>query len=218
MYMANSFWHYLNEIIKRSGGDPKKVSFPMYMEYLNHSLIFCPGAELTWLGVKINKTPLDAFIYQEIITEKRPDTIIECGTAQGGSAYFFATLFDLLKIDGKIITIDREDRPRPQHPKIEYILSDCLSTDIKPVGETMVILDCDHHADHVYQEMLKFSPMVTSGQYLVVEDTDFGPRRRGRGPKDAIIQFIQDHGDFVNDVTREKLCLSSNLGGWLIRK
>jgi cephalosporin hydroxylase len=81
----------------------------------------------------------------------------------------------------------------------------------------MVVLDCNHKADHVYQEMLKFSPMVTSGQYLVVEDTDFS-QRRGRGPKHAINQFLQNNDDFVNDKTREKLCLSSNLGGWLIRK
>ena len=216
--MANNLWYCLNEIIKRFGGNPENVGLSMYMEDLNHSLVFCPEGELTWLGVKIKKTPLDAFIFQEIITEKRPDTIIETGTANGGSAYFFATLFDLLKIDGKIITIDiKEEGARPQHPKIEYILSDCLLTDIKPIGKTMVVLDCNHKADHVYQEMLKFSPMVTSGQYLVVEDTDFS-QRRGRGPKHAINQFLQNNDDFVNDKTREKLCLSSNLGGWLIRK
>lgn len=216
--MANNFWHYFNDIIRRAGGEPEKVGLSMYMEFINHSLIFCPGDELTWLGVKIKKTPLDAFIFQEIITQKRPDTIIETGTANGGSAYFFATLFDLLKIDGKVITVDiKEERGRPQHPKIEYITSDCLLTDIKPVGKTMVVLDCNHKADHVYQEMLKFSPMVTSGQYMVVEDTDYS-RRRGRGPRHAINQFMRENNDFENDKAREKLCISSNLGGWLLRK
>jgi cephalosporin hydroxylase len=215
--MAQSFWNYLDRVIIKSGGDPKKANLSRFLESLNHSLIFCPNANLTWLGVKIEKTPLDAFIFQEIIAEKRPDTIIECGTNFGGSAYFFATLFDLLKIDGKIITIDNVERTRPQHPKIEYVLSNCLLTDIKPVGKTMVILDCNHEADHVYQELIKFSPLVTSGQYLVVEDTDY-PISRGRGPKRAVKQFLMDDNSFENDTTREKLCLSSNLGGWLLKK
>ena len=37
-----------------------------------------------WLGVPVQKCPLDLWIYQEIVYEIRPDLIIECGTAEGG--------------------------------------------------------------------------------------------------------------------------------------
>jgi hypothetical protein len=77
-------------------------------------------ANSTWLGVPAEKTPQDAWIYQEILHETRPDVLIEAGTADGGSAYYFATMFDLLG-HGRVITIDIADspkRPKPQrHPK-----------------------------------------------------------------------------------------------------
>src|ERR1700735_4179074 len=48
----------------------------------------------TWLGVPVNKFPTDLWIYQEILTELRPDWIIETGTSEGGSAYFLACVCD----------------------------------------------------------------------------------------------------------------------------
>ena len=49
-----------------------------------------------WNGVNILKNPFDLWVYQEIIFEKRPDLIIECGTAHGGSSYYMAQLLDLI--------------------------------------------------------------------------------------------------------------------------
>src|SRR5579864_6841563 len=50
-----------------------------------------------WLGTKTDKFPSDMWVYQEIITETKPDVLIEAGTFRGGSALFFATIFDELK-------------------------------------------------------------------------------------------------------------------------
>jgi cephalosporin hydroxylase len=36
-----------------------------------------------WRGVRTQKLPLDAWIFQEIIHETRPDVIVEAGTFQG---------------------------------------------------------------------------------------------------------------------------------------
>src|SRR5262245_2673621 len=58
-----------------------------------------------WLGYPIIKTPIDLWIYQEILTLTRPQTIIECGTGGGGSALFFASILDLLG-GGQVLTID----------------------------------------------------------------------------------------------------------------
>ena len=42
----------------------------------------------------------------------------------------------------------------------------------------MVILDSDHSADHVFEELEAWAPLVTPGCYLVAED---GFVTRGRG-------------------------------------
>ena len=49
-----------------------------------------------WLGVPVQKNPLDLWIYQELLHSLKPDLIVECGTASGGSALFFASLCDLI--------------------------------------------------------------------------------------------------------------------------
>ena len=61
-------------------------------------------------GHHILKCPLDMWIYQEMIHELKPDFIIESGTFLGGSALYFADMFDLVG-HGEIITIDIEMRP-----------------------------------------------------------------------------------------------------------
>lgn len=48
--------------------------------------------ETTWLGIPIIQLPEDIVIMQELIWKIRPDVIIECGLAHGGSALFYASL------------------------------------------------------------------------------------------------------------------------------
>src|SRR5438132_2003738 len=63
-----------------------------------HLLSFHSGAvqQTYWLGVPLQKSPLDCWVYQEIIVELRPDVIVETGTDLGGSALFFASVCDLI--------------------------------------------------------------------------------------------------------------------------
>ena len=75
----------------------------------------------TWLGVTTLKCPLDLWIYQEMIWTIRPDVIIECGTANGGSALYLASMCDLVG-QGQIITVDIDAKPtRPKHPRVTYV-------------------------------------------------------------------------------------------------
>src|SRR4051794_33103851 len=60
----------------------------------------------TWMGVHASKNPLDAWIYQEILYETRPDTIVELGSADGGSALFLAQMLDLLGGEGTVVSVD----------------------------------------------------------------------------------------------------------------
>src|SRR5580765_6266025 len=87
-------------------------------------IIFWHGHEwtgTTWMGVPAMKYPGDAWTYQEIIFDTKPDLIIETGTNRGGSALFLAHMFDLVG-KGRVMTIDIESRSGlPVHPRITYL-------------------------------------------------------------------------------------------------
>jgi cephalosporin hydroxylase len=174
--------------------------------------------ETTWLGKRALKCPLDLWVYQEIIFRTRPDTIIETGTADGGSALFLASVCDQLD-HGRIVSIDIEKGKRPRHERITYLNGSSTEVTVKPEGKTMVILDSDHSKEHVLAELRKYAPMVSPGGYLIVEDTsvnlatDFGP-----GPAEAVEEFLQETSDFEVDRGCEKFLLTFNPGGYLKRR
>ena len=186
-------------------------------------------ADTTWLGVRTDKCPLDLWIYQELLTELRPDLIVETGTAFGGSALYLASVCDLLG-HGRVLTIDVQEQPdRPQHERIEYLTASSTAREtlehvraaLPPGGNVLVILDSDHRKEHVLQELRLYAPLVPIGGYVVVEDTilnghpvspDFGP-----GPMEAVEAFLAEDERFRSDRRREKLYLTFNPRGYLRR-
>jgi cephalosporin hydroxylase len=168
-------------------------------------------------------------MYQELIVRARPDFVIETGTFGGGSALYFAMLFDHLE-HGHVITIDIENKPEwPVHPRITYVTGSSVDPQIPArvrdeVGDrrAMVVLDSDHSADHVYQELLAYSPLVKSGDYLIVEDTNvnkhpvvpgFGP-----GPMEAVERFLSENNDFAVDERCERFLMTLQPRGYLRRR
>lgn len=180
-----------------------------------------------WMGVQTLKCPLDLWIYQEILFELRPQFIIECGTAAGGSALFLASMCDLLD-EGRIVTVDIEADPnRPAHSRITYLQGSSTAESIvgeikKIVGDdspVMVILDSDHSREHVLQELRLYSGIVTEGSYLIVEDTNINGHPvlelHGAGPMEAVETFLNETDDFAFDREREKFFLTFNPKGYL---
>jgi cephalosporin hydroxylase len=182
-----------------------------------------------WLGIPAHKCPLDLWVYQEIMHEVGPDVIVETGTYQGGSALYLASLCDVLG-RGRVISIDIEAQPDlPKHDRITYLIGSSTSegileevgAGIEPGAKVMVVLDSDHSAEHVAAELRSYSPLVTVGSYLVVEDTNvngnpilpgFGP-----GPGEAVEEFLRDNDDYEVDRSREKFFMTFNPGGYLKR-
>ena len=197
-----------------------------------------------WLGLGVGKCPLDLWVFQEIIFETRPSVIIECGTAGGGSALFFASIFDLLGGIGRVVTIDvkgirkpwKHPNARPSHPRITYLQGDSTSDEIRSqvtnlvldTDRVMVSLDSSHFKDHVSKEPAIYSELVTPGCYLVIDDTNLGHpvtepkgeagRFIGRGPWEAVEEFLKVNRNFVpNRKSREKFLLTFNPRGFLLR-
>lgn len=184
------------------------------------------------LGVSACKIPFDLWIYHDLFCQFRFQTVVETGTASGGSALWYATLMDLLKIDdGLIYTIDTEAAPdRPTHPRIIYLNGS--STDpsmldrVTLQGPLLVSLDSNHLAYHVLAELALWAPLVPVGSWLVVEDTNGAPvvkdaqgvLQQVEGPFAAVSEYLQAHpGEFVADTVCERYWLTMNPNGWLQR-
>ncbi|MEK6933013.1 MAG: CmcI family methyltransferase, partial [Nanoarchaeota archaeon] len=182
-----------------------------------------------WLGVPIQKNPMDLMVYQELIFILKPDIIIETGTNVGGSALFFATILDAID-KGEIITVDIDHADNlPQHNRITYLtgnsVDDNIINFISPRVKdkvVMVILDSDHRKEHVLKELEIYSEMVSIGSYLIVEDTNItGFPVIGifeDGPLEAVIEFIKENKDFVIDRKCELYYSTFNRCGFLFRK
>ena len=188
-----------------------------------------------WQGIKITKFPNDILLYQEIIFNNRPDFIIECGTNRGGSALFFANMFDLIG-KGHVITIDKysgtgikgpfsggivNKEDLPIHPRITYLTGGSTAYDILETvknmvgkGSVMASLDSSHERGHVKRELTRYCNIVTSGQYMVVEDTNNGEE----GPLGAVNWFLKINKDFNQIALEKRFWLTSNPGGWLQKK
>jgi len=186
-------------------------------------------ANTRWLGTRLYKCPLDLWIYQEILHEVRPDVIVETGTKFGGSAYYLASICDLLG-RGEVITIDIEALPdRPRHPRIRYVTGSSTDPDVVAridalVNErqsVLVILDSDHSRQHVLEELDAWHSRVSLGSYLIVEDTHMNGHpvvnQHGPGPWEALAHWLPQHPEFVRDKRREKFLLTFNPRGYLKR-
>jgi cephalosporin hydroxylase len=183
---------------------------------------------LNWMGWRLVKSPLDAWTYQEIIVDTRPQLIVECGTRFGGGAIFMASLLDLLG-EGEVLSIDTDTEPvRPTHPRIRYLAGSSIDPAIlAQVGRaadgrrTMVVLDSDHSAAHVARELAEYPRFVTQGCYLIVDDTNIGGNPVWQdddpGPMAAVNAWLPTQDAFEVDPSRERFMLTLNPRGFLKR-
>ena len=195
-----------------------------------HDALYLSDAwtEATWLGAQALKNPLDLWVYQEIIVETKPELIVETGTYRGGSAFFLASICDLVGA-AEVVSIDiepvRDDYPA--HPRITY-LGGRSSTDPAVVAtvreraagkRTLVVLDSDHSQAHVEAELAAYAELVPVGSYVIVEDSNIGQIRKDLlpGPLEAIESFLARTDAFEVDRRREKFLITFNPSGYLRR-
>lgn len=184
------------------------------------------------MGVPLKKIPLDLWVYQEILYETKPDVIIETGTCYGGSAFYMSSILDLLGYGGFVITIDVRDKRFPAvkgNPKVMFVKGNSVAKEtyrqvisLIPIGaKVMVVLDSCHSQAHVSREIKMYSPLVTKGQYLIVEDTIVRHpvlMSWKDGPMEAVQVFLRKSKAWSVDKRRNKHILSFNPYGYIRRK
>jgi cephalosporin hydroxylase len=188
-------------------------------------------SHVTWLGRPVWQNVLDLWIMQETLAELRPALLIETGTNRGGSALFFAHLFDLMN-HGRVVTIDVQKPADLVHPRIILLEGNSVAPDVVAVvrrlveqaaGPVMVTLDSDHAERHVRAELDAYAPLVTPGSWCLVQDGVIDTLARfagGRpGPRAAIESFLCASTEFELDEERgRKFLISHHPKGWLRRK
>jgi len=185
-----------------------------------------------YLGVPTQQFPSDLWVIQEIITELKPDVIIETGTYHGGSTLYFADILDRVNEQGRVISVDIAPKIEKAsafatfRKRVDVIRGDSVSPEVISEiaqrvgsGTVLVTLDSLHTKEHVLKEMNLYSRFVTPGSYLIVQDTNinghpvyptFGP-----GPMEAMEEFLKSNRDFEVDRSREKYMLTAYPSGFL---
>src|SRR3954447_17438151 len=87
-------------LLKRTGISPfYKATFSPLVSKLFHIQIVGKTRNFStckWLGRPVWQNTFDLWTTQETIWDIKPELLIECGTNAGGSAHFYALLFDLI--------------------------------------------------------------------------------------------------------------------------
>jgi len=184
----------------------------------------------TWLDIMGMQWYGDLMAYQEIVMDTKPTVVIESGLLGGATLMFISDVFALMRNRGwidnwKLIGIDITDNRHPLCPKdIVYIegrsvdVVDDVRRHISSNDKVMVLLDSDHNAEYVYQEMCAFAPLVTTGCYLIVEDAynDLQVKcSTGAGPLGAIARYLNEHDDCDVDFYFQRWLATQNFMGYL---
>jgi cephalosporin hydroxylase len=198
--------------------------------------------ECTWMGMPIIQLTNDIIMMQELIWRIKPDVIVECGVAHGGSTVFYASLFELMKTNGRVIGVDVEIREHNRIAIENHAMSDRItliegsSTDsniveqvtklIEPQQTVLVILDSNHTTDHVLKELQVYSPIVSENSYIIAMDgaqawvadiPSAQPHWKDSHPLRAVELFLMENDSFIIDPQYTRLKVTANPNGFLQR-
>ncbi len=238
MATIESFKQEVAENIKRQGADKElKAKTLEYLKSLDKY-----AYNFSWMGRPIIQLPQDIVAMQEIIWKVKPDLIIETGIAHGGSILFFASMMEMMGIDGQVLGLDVDIRTHnfgeiirhPMYKRITMIEGPSTDENIaekvyefaKGKKRILVCLDSNHTQEHVLKELKLYAPLVTVGSYCVVFDTiiedmaeeDFHDKPWGPGnnPKTAVWEFLKHDDRFEIDKSIEnKILMTAAPDGYL---
>lgn len=211
-------------------------------DFFNESARHKYSYHFSWMGRPIIQLPQDMMAMQELIWSIKPDLVIECGIAHGGSIIYYASLLEL-QGHGEVLGIDRDIRPHNRqaiesHPMFKRIsMIEGSSVDLEVVEQVralaegkkvILVLDSNHTHEHVLEELRLYAPLVSLGSYCVVMDTvvedmpaDAFPDRPwgpGDNPKTAVWAYLEENGDFeIDQQMNDKLLISVAPDGYLRR-
>jgi cephalosporin hydroxylase len=167
----------------------------------------------TYKGVPCWKDPFDLALYSMLLWKEKPRTIIEIGSAFGGSALWFYDMQRLLVDGGTVMSID-VNPPRSGLPRLVFMRGDARSLGsarvIEPSGiwlaewlqfierPLLVIEDSSHEPEVTLAVMRFFDPWLQPGEMIIIEDGNadvlYPGRHKGGGPLAGVREFMAERG------------------------
>lgn len=158
----------------------------------------------TYRGVPCFKSPFDLALYSMLINQQRPGTLVEIGSAAGGSALWFADQCRAQGVSTSIISVDINVPKGIRDPDVRFVEGDVHSLDESELSELLavcerpllVVEDGPHTYEGCLAAMHFLHEHLRSGEYLVIEDgilDELGYRSLRSGPKRAVRAFLRDH-------------------------
>ncbi|WP_397449103.1 cephalosporin hydroxylase family protein [Pseudomonas sp. NA-150] len=211
-------------------------------DFFNESAKHKYSYHFSWMGRPIIQLPQDMMAMQEIIWQVKPDLVIECGIAHGGSIIYYASLLEL-QGHGEVLGIDLDIRAHnreaieshPMSKRISMIEGSSIDLaiveQVRAIAEgkkVILVLDSNHTHEHVLEELRLYGPLVSIGSYCVVMDTvvedmppEFFPDRPwgpGDNPKTAVWAYLEENTSFEIDYQMQnKLLVTVAPDGYLRR-
>jgi cephalosporin hydroxylase len=226
--VAQRFWRWARPI-RPDYRSRMRMTLGRWISYHHSEILW--NQQCRWLGVNTMKNPLDAWIYQEILFETKPDVVVEIGSDAGGSTLYLASLMDLIG-KGEVISVDIDrSRWEVEHDRITVVTGDSAApTTVGEVaarceGKTvMVIQDGDHRKEGVLRDLRAYAALVTPGNYFIVEDGIADVLRPGSNTGSfwpsalaATEEFLAENPAFEVDDSRERYIITWNPRGYLRR-
>ncbi|MCK5060224.1 MAG: hypothetical protein KAR00_03740 [Candidatus Pacebacteria bacterium] len=179
----------------------KQVHFDTNSVYTGH-------LKVTYRGIQAIKCPFDYVIYQMIISEMKPDLVIDIGTNKGGGALYMADLMDTIG-HGFIHTIDIKNQRAEivsRHSRVKFFTEGWQNYNLNEArgfSKILIIEDGSHTYEDTIGALRKFSPLVTYGSYFIVEDGVVNELAKEKGlnggPLRAVDEFLKENKGFVVD-------------------
>jgi len=161
--------------------------------------------QYTYKGISCLKDPFDFALYQKLLWQLKPRTVIEIGSFSGGSALWLADLLRSWKFRTKIYSFDItppviEDKPR----RLKFLKADIykleeskLSKILENAQHPILIIEDGPHTYEGSLNVLNFTnKFLKSGDYVIIEDGnvyDLGLSNYKDGPNRAIRDFLTNN-------------------------
>ena len=159
----------------------------------------------SYRGIPFYKNPFDVVLYQELIGRLKPATVLEIGTKDGGSATWFADQQSLHGVEPRVVTVDIEQPPALDDPRIRFLRGDALALGavlteelLRSLPRPWLIVEDSAHLFETSLAVLEFfHPHLHKGEYIVIEDgslADFTEpiyEQFEDGPNRAVKHFLE---------------------------
>ena len=167
--------------------------------------------EYTYKGMPCYKDPFDLALYCKLLFEQKPRTVVEIGSAAGGSAVWMADQLRSFQLPSHIFSIDISPPTGVRDPQVTFIAGDVHHLEKTPLPglladcprPLLVVEDGPHSFDGCVAALEFFHPWMVAGEYIIIEDgilLDLGYEGYDNGPNRAVAAFMGLHpGEYVID-------------------